>query len=333
VSPPRREGEEGDVKRARHALGLALALLLWPGASLAEPAILLAPAVGGPRRISVSGRVLAARPTRGHGTVGRNLRQLTAPGWADAAVEVAFGDRVASVRTDGDGDFHLTLEAPESRPFAPGWYGLSARVRGASATTRARVLDAGSTLVISDLDDTLAVTGVTRPTELVANTLGADEFTQAAVPGMADLFRCLAEASPGPGFALVSGSPVQFLGRVDRFLALKGFPPMGLTLRRLSLATLQGYKPPALRRLLADVPGPVVLVGDSGERDPEIYRELAAEFPGRVKAVYVHRVGPPSPPSRFEGQVLFEEAAVAARDAVQRGLADADCVARRFPAR
>jgi phosphatidate phosphatase APP1 len=86
-----------------------------------------------------------------------------------------------------------------------------------------------------------------------------------------------------------------------------------------------------LRRLLAEIPNPVVLVGDSGEQDPEVYRALAAEFPGRVQAIYIRRVGPASDPARFEGELLFEDAAVPARDAARRGLADAACVARRFP--
>jgi phosphatidate phosphatase APP1 len=307
-------------------------LLLLPLAALAEPVVLLSPAVGSPRVLTANGRVLRARPSMGHGTVGRNLRRLTAPELAHAVVQVYFGDLTAAAEADGDGDFTATFQAPEGRPFAPGWHGLTASVRGASATARALVLaPEGPALVISDFDDTVAVTGVTRMRELLASTFGADEFTQAAVPGMADFYQCLSARSPAPGFALVSGSPIQYLGRVRRFLEFKGFPPMALELRRLRLGTLRGFKPPVLRRLLAEVPNPVVLVGDSGERDPEVYRALAAEFPGRVLAIYIRRVGPATDPDRFEGQVVFEEPAEAARDAARRGLADAACVARRFP--
>jgi phosphatidate phosphatase APP1 len=36
----------------------------------------------------------------------------------------------------------------------------------------------------------------------------------------------------------------------------------------------------------------VVLVGDSGERDPEIYRAVVLRHPGRVLAIYVRDVAP-----------------------------------------
>ena len=35
---------------------------------------------------------------------------------------------------------------------------------------------------------------------------------------------------------------------------------------------------------------PFVLVGDSGQKDPEIYREVAERFPGRIRAIYIREV-------------------------------------------
>ena len=309
---------------------LALALAASP--ARADPQVLLAPAVGSPSRLTASGRVLKARPAESHGPVGRNLRQLTASQWPRAAVELRLGDQAAAVEADDEGDFRFTFQAPEGRPFPPGWTTLSASVRGASAAVRALVLPPEAPfLVVSDFDDTVAVTGVTSTPQLLRTTLAADAASQEAVPGMADFYQCLAAQAPAPGFALVSGSPIQYLGRVARFLELKRFPPMALELRRLGPGTLTGYKPPVLRRLLAEVPNPVVLVGDAGEKDPEVYRQVAQEHPGRVKAIYIRKVGPPSPPQRFEGMLLFEEAGEAARDAAAKGLADEGCVEARFP--
>lgn len=308
-----------------------LALCLAPSAARADPQVLLAPAVGSPSRLTASGRVLKARPSESHGPVGRNLRQLTASQWPRASVELRLGDQAGTVEADDDGDFRFTFQAPEGRPFPAGWTTLSASVRGASAAVRALVLAPEAPfLVISDFDDTVAVTGVTSTPQLLRTTLAADAVSQEAVAGMADFYQCLAAQAPAPGFALVSGSPIQYLGRVSRFLELKRFPPMALELRRLGLGTLSGYKPPVLRRLLAEVPNPVVLVGDEGEKDPEVYRALAQEFPGRVRAIYIRRVGPPSPPERFQGMVPFGTPAEAARDAVSKGLADPACVAARF---
>jgi phosphatidate phosphatase APP1 len=33
-----------------------------------------------------------------------------------------------------------------------------------------------------------------------------------------------------------------------------------------------------------------ILIGDSGQKDPEIYRDICDEFPNRIKAVYIRHV-------------------------------------------
>ena len=44
----------------------------------------------------------------------------------------------------------------------------------------------------------------------------------------------------------------------------------------------------AIKRLLKLMPGrEMVLVGDSGEKDPKIYRKICRKFPGRIRAVFI----------------------------------------------
>lgn len=63
----------------RHAVLLILALLLAaPSSALAEPALLLLPALGRPDVLVVSGRVYKHAPRRGSSTLSRNLRRFTA---------------------------------------------------------------------------------------------------------------------------------------------------------------------------------------------------------------------------------------------------------------
>jgi phosphatidate phosphatase APP1 len=76
----------------------------------------------------------------------------------------------------------------------------------------------------------------------------------------------------------------------------------------------------------------VVLVGDSGEKDPEVYEQIREEFPGRVKAIYIRDAGRTEDKERFTDMVLFREAGEAAAHAVKSGLADASCVSAAFPA-
>ena len=47
-----------------------------------------------------------------------------------------------------------------------------------------------------------------------------------------------------------------------------------------------------IERILSFFPEvPVVLIGDSGEHDPEIFLKVVEEFPGRVDSVYIRCVG------------------------------------------
>lgn len=37
---------------------------------------------------------------------------------------------------------------------------------------------------------------------------------------------------------------------------------------------------------------PMILIGDSGQRDPEIYRDVVVRYPGRVAAIYIRVLAP-----------------------------------------
>lgn len=46
-----------------------------------------------------------------------------------------------------------------------------------------------------------------------------------------------------------------------------------------------------IKRILEAFPHlPFILIGDSGEQDPEIYRRVIEEFPRRIKVVYIRSV-------------------------------------------
>ena len=52
------------------------------------------------------------------------------------------------------------------------------------------------------------------------------------------------------------------------------------------------HKRTAIRRLFEAYPGmQFVLVGDSGQRDPLTYEEMAREYPGRVALILIRHVG------------------------------------------
>ncbi|MHB8872657.1 MAG: phosphatase domain-containing protein [Myxococcaceae bacterium] len=313
---------------------LLLAALLLPGAAPAAPAIVLFPALGRGEQVVVSGRVLQEAPSAGSSTLSKNLRRLMAPNWEGAVVTVGFAGLKETATSGSDGAFAVTFTAPKGSPFEPGVREVSARVDGAQAVARVGIVGADAPFfVISDFDDTLAVTNVTSTKKLLKAALLEDGHTQPVVPGMAPFYQCLHDGKPSPpGFALVSGSPVQYVPRTNLFLAKNGFPFFGLYLRDLGPSTLKNYKQPFIRKLLGELPHKAVLIGDSGEHDPEVYAEIRAEAPSRISRIYIHDVGRSADPKRFEGMVLFQRAKDAADDAVAQGLITAACRDRAFGA-
>ncbi len=320
----------------RSAAVLSLLLAVAPGAALAAPAVLLFPAVGTPRRLTLSGRVLSDTPTTGSSTFSKNLRRLVASNWVGAPVEVVFGAQRTRLTSGHDGNFQVTFAAPDGQPFALGSASAQAHVPGLGAGAQAQVqivADAAPFLLISDFDDTLAVTNVLVTRGMLSSVMLKDEKSHPVVEGMAPLYRCLLSDKPAaPGLAIVSGSPVQFAPRIAAFLRLHGFPFAGLYLRDLGPSTLSDYKQPLLRSLLQALPHPVILVGDSGEKDPEIYAQIRAEFPGRVQRIYIRDAGRAQDAGRFQDMLLFQQPASVAKDAQEHGWISPECGAKAFPA-
>ncbi len=160
---------------------------------------------------------------------------------------------------------------------------------------RARLLDGDGLSVISDIDDTVKVTEVGDRRTVLANTF-LREFR--AVPGMADVYRRWSEA--GAAFHYVSGSPWQLYRPLSAFLSSSGFPDGTYHLKTFRwrdpsavkhLSQHEEAKRSAITALLEAFPSRrFVLVGDSGEQDPEIYGRLAREYPRQVTRVLIRDV-------------------------------------------
>jgi hypothetical protein len=323
------------MARALAPLAVAVAAIVLPSAVDARPALLVPPALGRTDAVWIAGRALRERPRTDGSAPVNNVWALAAPNWEGADVEVLFRGRLARAVTGHDGEFEVELRAEPGHPFPPGPHLVAVRIPGAvAARSVVHVVPADAPfLVVSDFDDTVAVTHVESKRKVLGTAFLEDAETQPAVAGMADLYRCLAGASGAGAVAFVSGSPVQFAPRVVRFLERNGFPPAAPYLRNLGRRTLHGYKEPVLRTLAERFPQPFVLVGDSGEKDPEIYAAFRRERPDRVLATYIRRAGQPGPASRYDDMLLFSEPGEVLADVRARGLVPATprCEAAPLP--
>jgi phosphatidate phosphatase APP1 len=123
--------------------------------------------------------------------------------------------------------------------------------------------------------------------------------------------------------------PPTLYRRINQFLQYRQFPEGSIDLKRIGLGKTadslfdhEGYKLGKIRRIFETFPKRrYVLFGDSGEHDPEIYRQIAQEYPGRVVGVYIHNVTGEDPyNARFNGQVLFSSVGRIRADLIARGL-------------
>lgn len=185
-----------------------------------------------------------------------------------------------------------------------------------AAEGEVRLITPGGLSVISDIDDTIKVSGVGNRKELLANTF-LREFK--SVTGMAELYQQWAAA--GTSFHYVSSSPWQLYRALQGLHTDLSFPPGTMHLRNFRIRD-QLFKTFRIRRhgkvsaiesLVKGLPEQkFVLIGDSGEKDPEIYRRICRRFPGRVSGLFIRDL----PSRRMTGERLLK---------LQKALPDGIC--------
>jgi phosphatidate phosphatase APP1 len=167
----------------------------------------------------------------------------------------------------------------------------------------ARVLvpSAGATLgVISDMDDTVLQSEITSFIRAARLMLLENARTRLPFPGVAAFYRALERGARGsdtnPIF-YVSSSPWNLHDVITDFLDAQQIPVGPMLLRDWDIGAemmrTREYKLSQIREIMRTYPSlPFILVGDSGQEDPEIYGSLVSEFPGRILAIYIRNVSP-----------------------------------------
>lgn len=213
--------------------------------------------------------------------------------------------------TQADGHFAGMVDVPAARArqhARNGWLTVSAIVPADSTqrfTGQVQLVEPEGVTVISDIDDTVKVSEVTDRKKLLVNTF-LKPFR--AADGMPALYRQWSES--GAVFCFVSSSPWQLYPPLLNWMKAEQFPPATFELQRVrfkdsSLLKLFGNpqesKLQRIEPILKRFPRrKFVLVGDSGEKDPEVYAELSRRFPAQVKAVLIRNVtGEESESPRF----------------------------------
>jgi len=156
--------------------------------------------------------------------------------------------------------------------------------------------------VASDIDDTILQTGVVSLLKwrVIYNSIFKNAKNRTPLEGAAEFYQKLHQGTSGDNanpIFYVSHSPWNLYRYLELFLKQNNFPKGPILLRSLSnflRKKPEGEKPQKQKEilnLLKTYPNlPFILIGDSGEHDPDIYMEIAEEFPDRILAIYLRSV-------------------------------------------
>jgi phosphatidate phosphatase APP1 len=149
--------------------------------------------------------------------------------------------------------------------------------------------------VITDIDDTIKITDVTSRSRMLSRTF-LEPFEP--IEGMAALYQKLHQ--DGAMFHYVSSSPWQIYLPLQQFLDDHGFPGGSMHLKWFRLRDeffkrwsiiRKKSKAGTIETMIKRMPQRTfLLIGDSGERDPEIYAKIAKRFPRQVREVWIRDI-------------------------------------------
>ena len=240
-----------------------------------------------------------------------------------ARIRARFQGIENEVTTDEEGYFSCEIE-PVRRLGSNQWQQVQLELMDPPSPKKhpvratARVLVPSPNVrfgIISDIDDTVISSNVGNKLKMILTVILSNEHTRKPFEGVAGLYRALQRGASGgeenPIF-YVSNSAWNLYTVLLEFLKLQKIPLGPLLLRdfgdHLFFSTdPASHKKSNIKMILDSFPQlPFVLIGDSGERDPEIYRDVVKKYPDRIRAIYIRSIN--QHPSRLAAiDKLIEE--------------------------
>ena len=312
------------AKTAGAVARAALRTLSDPGGR--QPMIVPYIGFGNPGKLWVKGRVLDESLFREQNSEDSRwsnfvalYQRLESDEVAGARVRAHFQGQTVDTVSDRGGYFSFDIVPRQALAGGSHTVELELPDSGAPARTSAEVIVAPSTArfgVISDIDDTVLWTNVTNKLNMALMLARSNAHTRKPFKGVAAFYRALKRGASGnednPVF-YVSSSPWHLFGPLVEFLRVQGIPLGPLLLRELGmrqvfkLTSHGNHKLEKIALILSYYPElQFVLIGDSGEQDPEIYAEVVRRHPQQVKVIYIRNVNPD--PARIDAlDKLIEE--------------------------
>jgi phosphatidate phosphatase APP1 len=224
-----------------------------------------------------------------------------------ARVRAVFGEIEQEVTANEEGHFEVRLELDAPLPTDTLWFHVELELvdyldqEGARAVGDVLVPPPEAQFgVISDLDDTVIQTDITNWLKLARNAFLRNAHTRLPFAGVAEFYLALQQGTTATYNPIyyVSNGPWNIYDLLIDFFTVRQIPlgplfltDLGTTEDHLIRADPLEHKLTAIESILDTHPElPFILIGDSGEQDPEIYLQAVQRRPGRILAVYIRDV-------------------------------------------
>jgi phosphatidate phosphatase APP1 len=282
--------------------------------------IMIAPyrGYGTPERMFLRGRVLKDRnipPAQEDDSSWENLlnmwRRANSVEVPHARVLVRFGGEEQIVTANVEGFFEVWIEPSQPLPTERLWHEVELELVEPASEDGEPIRAVGEILVpppdvdfvvISDIDDTVLQSNVTSLLKMARATFLGNARLRLPFPGVAAFYRALHRGRHSdklnPMF-YVSSSPWNLYDLLSEFFNLQEIPigpvlflrDWGLTDQGFLPLKNRAYKLSYIKEIIDTFKDlPFILIGDSSQEDPEIYSEVVALYPDRIKAVYIRNV-------------------------------------------
>ncbi len=222
-------------------------------------------------------------------------------------VTVRVGEDAERLHTDAEGYYQTAL--PLSDPIASFWTDGSAATKSSHhdmVTSKHRILTPGPQAqygVISDVDDTILHTDATRLLTMARLTFLHNARTRKPLEGVGELYQILQSGhhkEPVNPIFYVSSSPWNLYDLLVDFMELNAIPHGPLMLRDFGLnpgdtggTNDHSHKLAKALTIMRRLPNlPFILIGDSGQRDAELYASAAEQLGDRIIGIYIRDVDP-----------------------------------------
>ena len=266
----------------------------------------------------IKGRVLENKGITGASSsdnlwknLGNMFKRFESDEVAGTELKFSYNKKEYSLLTDQEGYFELNFEAGKPQNTAVWQEGeieiIKAPIHftpGIKSICRILFLHPSASFgIISDIDDTIVETNATSLLKMASSTFLNNAKTRSPFKGVSAFYKALEKGnsnSINPIF-YVSSSPWNLYDLLLEFLQTHDIPlgPLllkdyGIDNKSLLSQGHQAHKYFQISRILQTYPSlPFILIGDSGQEDPSIYRQVIKDFPGRILCVYIRDVNIP----------------------------------------